>query len=98
MVSGLQENNIPEVLEHIRTTYRLQYKSRRYIHNFLQSATREDVLDHTKLQRLSTSDILWDEIRSIKKFQAKKKWVYDLTVDGNHTFVANNIIVITLHF
>lgn len=38
------------------------------------------------------SDILWDPIISIEKVKSKEKWVYDLTVEDNHTFIANNMI------
>jgi len=44
------------------------------------------------LKNLVDSDVLWDPIISIKKIKSKDKWVYDLTVDNNHTFIANNII------
>jgi chromosome segregation protein len=42
------------------------------------------------LRNVSNSDIFWDEIVSIEKLE-KPEWVYDLTVEGNHNFIANNI-------
>lgn len=43
------------------------------------------------LDRLARSDIFWDKIA--EKKDAKEEWVYDLTVDGEHNFIANDIIV-----
>jgi len=42
------------------------------------------------LRGISKSDIFWDEVVSIEKIE-KPDWVYDLTVEDNHNFVANNI-------
>jgi len=44
-----------------------------------------------ELQRLATSDVYWDEILSIEP--AGEEDVYDLTVDGLHNFVAEDIVV-----
>jgi len=44
------------------------------------------------LKSISTSDIYWDEIVSIEKLP-KEKYVYDLTIEDNHNFIANNIFV-----
>jgi chromosome segregation protein len=44
------------------------------------------------LNNLSTSDIFWDKISSITKLK-KEKYVYDLTIENNHNFIANNIFV-----
>ncbi len=44
------------------------------------------------LKRLGNSDIYWDEIVRIKKIKPPK-WVYDLSVIGNHNFVAQDIVV-----
>tara|TARA_Y100000310_G_scaffold71983_1_gene67925 strand:- start:4742 stop:7291 length:2550 start_codon:yes stop_codon:yes gene_type:complete len=49
--------------------------------------------DNNKLiESLATSDIFWDEIVSKKELKGNFT-VYDLTVDDNHNFVANDIIV-----
>ncbi|MBU2561158.1 MAG: chromosome segregation protein SMC [Nanoarchaeota archaeon] len=45
------------------------------------------------LNTLSQSDILWDEITSIETIDSKEEWVYDLCVEKDHNFIANNIIV-----
>lgn len=44
------------------------------------------------LKSTSNSDIFWDEIVSIEKLDAPK-YVYDLTIEDNHNFIANNIYV-----
>ena len=46
-----------------------------------------------KLKTISESDIFWDEIISIEKVKNKEKWVYDLSVEEHHNFIANNIFV-----
>jgi replicative DNA helicase Mcm len=43
------------------------------------------------LMKLSESDIFWDRIEEKKEIE--EEWVYDLTVDGEHNFVANDFIV-----
>ncbi|MBU4377409.1 MAG: chromosome segregation protein SMC, partial [Candidatus Omnitrophica bacterium] len=48
------------------------------------------ILDH--LKNLARSDIYWDEIVKIERVKGPE-WVYDLTVEGHHNFVANDIIV-----
>ncbi len=40
---------------------------------------------------LATSDLMWDEIISIKELGIED--VYDMTVEGTHNFIANDIIV-----
>jgi len=44
------------------------------------------------LQKLAASDIFWDEIVSITRVPGAK-YVYDLTIEGNHTFVAEGLYV-----
>ncbi len=44
----------------------------------------------TLLENISNSDIYWDKIVSIEKLD-RPEFVYDLTVEGNHNFIANNI-------
>ena len=49
------------------------------------------VLESRPLADLATSDVYWDEIVSI--VPDGEEQVYDLTVDGLHNFVANDMIV-----
>jgi len=44
------------------------------------------------LKTIAVSDVYWDEVVGIKKVYSEK-WVYDLSVLGNHNFVAEDIIV-----
>jgi intein/homing endonuclease len=46
-----------------------------------------------KLSVLSDSDVYWDEIVSVEEIEPADPWVYDLSVDETHNFVAGNIIV-----
>ncbi|MBI2672669.1 helix-turn-helix domain-containing protein, partial [Candidatus Woesearchaeota archaeon] len=46
-----------------------------------------------RLETLAYSDIFWDQIKSIEKIKSDQEYVYDLTVDGVHNFVANNLFV-----
>ncbi|GAA1271811.1 hypothetical protein GCM10009665_69940 [Kitasatospora nipponensis] len=48
-------------------------------------------LDSRTLLDLATSDVHWDQVESI--VAAGEEQVYDLTVDGTHNFVANDIVV-----
>ena len=51
----------------------------------------EAILPSAELRNLAHSDVYWDEIVSITELG--KEDVYDLTVEGTHNFVANDIIV-----
>jgi len=56
---------------------------------FLDRASRiKDLM--ALLYNIANSDIYWDEIVSIEKLP-KEEWVYDLTIEDNHNFIANNI-------
>lgn len=48
--------------------------------------------DIEKLARMADSDIFWDKIASVEKVKPTEQWVYDLTVDGTHSFVASGLI------
>jgi replicative DNA helicase len=50
-----------------------------------------NALNDDELIRLAQSDVYWDEIVSIEP--AGEKQVYDLTVNGTHNFVANDLCV-----
>ncbi len=43
-----------------------------------------------KLKSLTNSDIFWDELIEVEEINGER-WVYDLTVEGNHNFIANNV-------
>ena len=44
------------------------------------------------LKNLANSDIFWDKIKKIEKVNGEE-WVYDLTIEDNHNFIANNLFV-----
>jgi replicative DNA helicase len=50
-----------------------------------------EVLEDAELAMLSTSDVYWDEIKSIEGIGVQD--VYDATVVGTHNFIANGINV-----
>ncbi len=54
-----------------------------------------DYFDDQSLRRLSESDVYWDEIVSIE--YTGEKQTYDLEVSGDHSFIANDIIVHNSH-
>src|SRR5581483_9241564 len=49
------------------------------------------VVKSPALEWLSISDVYWDRIRSIEPDGADE--VYDLTVEGDHNFIADNVVV-----
>ncbi|HEX5064097.1 MAG TPA: LAGLIDADG family homing endonuclease, partial [Kofleriaceae bacterium] len=48
-----------------------------------------------ELERLATSDVYWDRIVSIEP--AGEQETYDLSIDGNHNFLANDFVVHNSH-
>ena len=53
------------------------------------------VLSSPELSRLSSSDIYWDAIVSIEKLDPQP--TYDLQIEGDHNFLANNLVVHNSH-
>jgi len=56
-------------------------------HSLLSPRVQELLLS---LQRVASSDVLWDEIVSVERYKSDG-YVYDLAVAGHHNFIANNI-------
>jgi error-prone DNA polymerase len=52
-------------------------------------------LGSSELLRLANSDIFWDKIVEIK--EAGIRETYDLQIEGNHNFLANNLVVHNSH-
>ena len=46
-----------------------------------------------QISNLANSDIYWDEIVNIEEIESSDQWVYDLSIDETHNFVAGNMIV-----
>jgi error-prone DNA polymerase len=53
------------------------------------------LLKSRELERLATSEVYWDRIVSIEP--AGERETYDLSIDGNHNFLANNFVVHNSH-
>ena len=51
-----------------------------------------EIDSNEKFKKFATSDVFWDEIVSINVLNGKET-VYDISVLGNHNFIANDIIV-----
>jgi|GEM_PF-136741 len=45
-----------------------------------------------QMHKLAHSDLFWDRVVQIEKVAPSGPYVYDLTVDGTHSFVANGVI------
>lgn len=73
-----KEKNIKEFYGFIRTNLTFR---------FLKIKKHLSVLNN-----IVNSDILWDEIIEVRKTE-KEAYVYDLTIPGNHNFIANGIFV-----
>ena len=52
-------------------------------------------LDSPELKRLAGSDVYWDRVVSVEPVGMRE--TYDLTVEGDHNFVANDLIVHNSH-
>jgi replicative DNA helicase Mcm len=52
-------------------------------------AVAEDV---RALRGLATNDLRWDPIESIETIEPEYDWVYDLEVEGTHTYLSNGIV------
>ncbi len=46
-----------------------------------------------EIQQFMDSDIYWDKIKKITEIEEKPKFVYDITVEKNHNYIANGIVV-----
>jgi flagellar protein FlaI len=59
----------------------------------LQQALSDDVRQKIAwLKQLASADIRWDKIIKTERIPYGEKWVYDLTVEPHHTFVANHLV------
>ncbi|MEK6937153.1 MAG: LAGLIDADG family homing endonuclease [Nanoarchaeota archaeon] len=69
--------------------------SRSGLNQLIYNVFTENVISENleQLKKLVKSDILWDEIIEIEELDSKEEWVYDLCVEKDHNFIANNMIV-----
>jgi DNA polymerase-3 subunit alpha len=58
-------------------------------------AALAEATNHEKLQTWAESEIYWDEVAAVEEDAVEE--VYDLTVEGTHNFVANDLIVHNSH-
>lgn len=54
-----------------------------------------DHLESSELEKLATSDLYWDRVVSIESLG--RQMTYDLEIEGNHNFLANDIVVHNSH-
>ena len=45
-----------------------------------------------RLGDLATNDVRWDRIASIEAVEPDDEWVYDLEVEGTHSYVSNGVV------
>ena len=92
VVPALERNGITtrEMQRRINTNYcgAALYKSNL---SRERAARVADAVECEKLRALSESDLYWDKVVSIEPDGEEE--VYDLTVEGLHSFVANDIVV-----
>jgi replicative DNA helicase Mcm len=48
--------------------------------------------DVARLRQLAESDIGWERIDTIEELKPDYEWVYDLEVEGTHTYIGNNVV------
>jgi len=70
--------------------YNQSTPSRNGISTLVQKLFNGNSENLKKLKSLAYSDIFWDEIIDIEEINGEE-WVYDLSVEDHHNFVANNI-------
>lgn len=62
-----------------------------FIPTSVENSVKSESLD--RLRTISESNIFWDEVESVKRIKSKEKWVYDLSIEEHHNFIANNFFV-----
>ncbi len=71
-------------------TLKLTQKGEVYLNQIKENNTEELLL---LLENLATSNICWLPIKEINKIKNDEDYVYDLTVEDNHSFIAEGFIV-----
>jgi DNA replicative helicase MCM subunit Mcm2 (Cdc46/Mcm family) len=62
----------------------------KFVSKMKERGTSENLL---QLEKLANSDIFIDKVNEIKVIDSDSEYVYDLTVEGEHSFIANGLIV-----
>jgi signal recognition particle subunit SRP54 len=61
---------------------------------YILSVSQESFLQElNNLKMLAFSDVKWTNVSNVKKIENDSPYVYDLTVEDNHSFIADNFIV-----
>ena len=67
--------------------------SRNHLTKITERMVSHGTNEHLEMLRiLEKSDIYWDEVKSVETVEGED-YVYDLTVEGEHSFVANGMII-----
>ena len=95
-IAGLNRSNI-DYYERGGYDKKQREKFRLEIVSSLKTKIKEIEEEINYLNSLLESDICWDRIKKIKCIQNKGKnytpWVYDITVEPNHTFISQGIVL-----
>jgi len=68
--------------------------TRKLVTRILQKFGRTKSSTLEELKKILDSEIFWDRVVKVEVFNNKKyKYVYDLTVEGEHSFVANGLVI-----
>src|SRR3989338_3299609 len=79
---------------HLRTNLKTLAKITKKTLDCYDSTTNKEVEDLLALaKKLSSQDLFWDEVIEGKKINSEQEWVYDLTVEHTHNFIANGVVV-----
>jgi len=70
----------------------LQKIARKTIKIYESAVSKDSFTLLLKAKNLATSDIFWDKIASIEEIDKIDDYVYDLTVEDTHNFIANGLI------
>ncbi|MEK6844356.1 MAG: LAGLIDADG family homing endonuclease [Nanoarchaeota archaeon] len=46
-----------------------------------------------ELKKLAFGKIRWAKIKSVETIENNDKWVYDITIEPNHSFISNNMVL-----
>jgi KaiC/GvpD/RAD55 family RecA-like ATPase/intein/homing endonuclease len=61
---------------------------KRRLEKFKKKIKPEIILKIELLEKLCDADIFWDKVKKIKEVPSEHPFVYDFTIDENHTFVS----------
>lgn len=65
--------------------------SRHGLKLLLNNFSYQESKSFQEINKLVNSDIFWDKIDKVEEIPGEE-WVYDLCIDKNHNFIANNVV------